>query len=98
MTRRHRLHRAAQLEMNEAADEYDLARAGLGDEFLSVVATAIETIVEAPHRWPLLDLRHHRFVLRRFPYSVFYRFDEVEVIVVAVAHQKQRPHYWGRRR
>jgi plasmid stabilization system protein ParE len=84
--------------MNEAADDYDEARPGLGDDFLEGVERAISIIVDAPHRWPRVDRRHHRFVLRRFPYSIFYRFNETEVIVVAVAHHRQRPRYWSGRR
>jgi plasmid stabilization system protein ParE len=84
--------------MHQAADEYDQARPELGDEFLAAVERAVELIVVAPHRWPRVDRRHHRFVLKRFPYSIFYRFSETEVIVVAVAHHKRRPGYWSRRR
>ena len=53
--------------MNHAADEYDEATPGLGDEFLATVATAFNAIVQAPQRWPRLDARHQRYVLRRFP-------------------------------
>jgi len=83
--------------MHRAADHYDQARAGLGDEFLAVIDTALSTIVEAPHRWTRVDGRHHRYILERFPFSIFYRFDDSEVVVVAVAHHKRRPGYWTRR-
>jgi hypothetical protein len=84
--------------MNKVADEYDEAAPGLGDEFLSVVETAFATVVAAPQRWPLIDARHRRFVLPRFPFSIFYRFNETEVVLVAVAHHKRRPGYWDQRR
>jgi len=92
------LHRRAQAELVEAADEYDRARPGLGDEFTVLVEQAIESILAAPQRWPLVDQRHRRYLLRRFPYSIFYRFDEAEIIVVAIAHRRRRPGYWSRRR
>jgi plasmid stabilization system protein ParE len=38
-----------------------------------------------------------RFLLRRFPYSVFYRVDANQVIVIAVAHAHRRPGYWRSR-
>jgi hypothetical protein len=83
--------------MNQAADEYDEARPGLGDDFLFAVERAFSVIVAAPHRWPQVDGRHRRFVLRRFPFSIFYRFNETEVVLVAVAHHKRRPGYWSHR-
>jgi hypothetical protein len=55
----------------------------------------------SPHArtgWPRVDRRHHRFVMRRFPYSVFYRFNDTELTVVAIAHHKRPPGYWARRR
>ena len=96
--RRPRVLRGASAEMNHAADEYDEATPGLGDEFLATVATAFNAIVQAPQRWPRLDARHQRYVLRRFPFSLIYRFNDAEVVLVAVAHHKRQPGYWARRR
>lgn len=84
--------------MFDVADHYDRARPGLGDEYLAAVDEAVALVAEAPSRWPRIDRRHHRFVLRRFPFSVVYRFDEQELIIVALAHHKRRPGYWARRR
>jgi len=84
--------------MNHAADEYDDARPGLGDEFLTTVETAFNGIVQAPHRWPRIDARHQRYVLRRFPFSLIYRVNDAEVVLVAVTHHKRQPNYWSRRR
>ena len=96
--RRAKILRSANAEMNDAADEYDQARPGLGDEFLAVVEATFNAIVEMPHSWPRIDARHHRYVLRRFPFSIIYRFDDAEVVLVSVAHHKRRPGYWARRR
>ena len=89
--------RAANVEMHHAADDYDGARPGLGDEFLAVVETALSTIVQSPQRWPRVDARHHRYIVKPFPFSIFYRFNDSEVVVVALADHKRRPGYWTRR-
>ena len=36
-------------------------------------------------------------VVDHFPFNIFYRPAENEVVVVAVAHQKWRPGYWAAR-
>ena len=95
--RRQRILRSANADMNHAADEYDEARPGVGDEFLTAVESAFSVIFAAPHRWPLIDARHRRFVLRRWPFSIFYRFNETDVVFVAVAHHKRSPAYWAGR-
>jgi plasmid stabilization system protein ParE len=84
--------------MNHAADEYDEATPGLGDEFLATVQSAFDVILSAPQRWPRVDERHHRHVVRRFPFSIFYRYNETEVVFVAIAHHKRQPGYWTRGR
>lgn len=56
--------------MNLAADEYDEAMPGLGDEFLATVERGFDLILSAPQRWPCIDGRHHRYVVRRFPFSI----------------------------
>ncbi|HUS64590.1 MAG TPA: type II toxin-antitoxin system RelE/ParE family toxin [Kofleriaceae bacterium] len=95
--RRVRLLRAALAELELAADEYDAASPGLGDRYIATINQAFEVIRGAPERWPRVDDRHRRFLTPRFPYSAFYRFDDVEVIVVAVAHRRRRPGYWAAR-
>jgi toxin ParE1/3/4 len=47
--------------------------------------------------WPANDDGVHYYVLRRFPYTVYYQFDAATVTVLAVAHQRRRPGYWGER-
>ena len=74
-----------------------MARAGLGDRFTATIEQAIETVHAAPQRWPLVDQRHHRYLVRRFPFFVFYRFDDHQVIIIAVAHRRRRPGYWSKR-
>ena len=92
-----RLLRQALAELEHAADEYDEKRPGLGARFVLAVEKAIDTIHAAPDRWPRVDNKHHRYLVHRFPFAVFYRFDDAEVIVVAVAHRRRRPGYWSRR-
>jgi plasmid stabilization system protein ParE len=89
-----RLHRAAEVELFRAADYYDDERPGLGGEFLEVVQTAFDSIAASPTRWPFVDARHRRRVLKRFPFSIFYRVVGPDVVVIAIAHHKLRPDYW----
>jgi hypothetical protein len=98
--RRLQLLRQAEAELNKAADEYDEAKpgTGLGDRFVSEVNRAIESILGAPRRWPLIDARHHRVLVHRFPFSIVYRFNDTDIVMVAIAYHGRRPGYWSRRR
>lgn len=91
----------AEDELGFAAVYYERRRPGLGVEFVVAVEDAIMKIVERPRAYPRWrsDRPYHRFVLRRFPYSVFYTYstDEDRVDIVAIAHNKRRPGYWASR-
>ena len=89
--------RAAESELYGSADRYNEERAGRGDDFLRFVRAAVEEIAEAPARWPRGPNAQKR-VLGRFPFTIHYRFDAREVVIMAVAHQRRRPGYWSRRR
>ena len=87
-------HPDAQDEL-EAAQEWYAARAeGLGDAFAAELTRAVDLIAERPRAWPLFQGEIRKFVLRRFPFSVFYRVRESAIQVLAVAHAKRKPGYW----
>jgi plasmid stabilization system protein ParE len=101
--RRPRYRLAAQAELIEAATRYEAASDGLGADFINAIDDALAVVIASPERWPLaprVSPRHrvHRYLLKRFPFSVVYRLvGEDELEVLAVAHQKRRPGYWTRR-
>ena len=55
---------------------------------------AIDSLADSAMNWKQDDDGVHRFVLRHFPYTVFYEMDGQVVSVLAVAHQRRRPGYW----
>jgi hypothetical protein len=44
--------------------------------------------------WPLCDDRHRFYILRRYPYSIIYRIENGNVLIVAVAHSRRSATYW----
>jgi plasmid stabilization system protein ParE len=94
---------AAQAELIEAATRYELAAERLGTTFIEAVDAALAVVLSSPERWPLVPRvsprhRAHRYLLKRFPFSIIYRLvGEEELEVLAVAHQRRRPGYWTKR-
>ncbi|WP_084184772.1 type II toxin-antitoxin system RelE/ParE family toxin [Desulfonatronum thiodismutans] len=89
-----RMVQLAEQEMLDAAAYYEDRVDGLGRDFLDSIALAIKDIGDFPERWPVVRREVRRSLVSRFPYSLFYRVDPDEVIVLAVAHQRRRPAYW----
>lgn len=87
----------AREEFDEAFDFYESRRAGLGVDFVSRVQQVFDRIAANPqiHATVFADIR--KAVVRRFPYSVFYRADATRVEVIAVFHSKRDPSVWKKR-
>jgi plasmid stabilization system protein ParE len=91
-------HEAAERELYEAADFYDLASPELGLIFLDEIRHAIRKISESPESAPLIRSRIRKRRITKFPYSVIYSMHSDEIRILAIAHQKRRPFYWRSRR
>jgi plasmid stabilization system protein ParE len=90
---------AAQAEAEQAARGYERRQAGLGEQLLDALTEALETIQATPAAFerfeaPGLTREVRQYTMRRFPYVIVYEPRPDEVLVVAVAHSRQRPGYW----
>jgi plasmid stabilization system protein ParE len=91
-------HEAAELELNEAADFYDLRDPGLGGAFLDEVERSFDQIARHPEAAARVRSAVRKRILARFPYSIFYSIHRDQLRILAIAHQKRRPFYWRGRR
>jgi plasmid stabilization system protein ParE len=91
-------HESAELELNEAADFYDLRSPGLGSDFLDEIDRGLGHITQHPEAAaPALGSVRKR-IMARFPYSILYSVGEDRIRILAIAHQKRRPFYWRGRK
>jgi plasmid stabilization system protein ParE len=98
MSRVLRFDAAAERELNEAVDFYDLESPGLGDVFLAEVEHALTQVDAFPEAAQPLRDRVRRRLVHTFPYALLYSLRTDEVRILAVAHQRRRPFYWEDRR
>jgi plasmid stabilization system protein ParE len=100
---------------SEAAQEYlsatryylDHASPLIAAAFVAEMEAAIQTLLASPITWPIIEaphirrylLRRFRILLRRFPYSVYYRWEpeEERLSIYAVMHFSKLPGYWRHR-
>jgi toxin ParE2 len=87
----------AQTELDEAITWYTEQAPGLGDAFLIETLKTLQLIEQFPQAWHPLTPHIRRCRLRRFPYSVVYTQDGVDILVLAIAHQHRKPGYWHNR-
>jgi plasmid stabilization system protein ParE len=97
MTRRLTLRPEAESELSEAVDWYEARGKGLGTEFLRAVEAAIANIERNPLAYPVVENETRRAPVRRFPYSVLYTANEIEIVVLACFHGRRDPRNWKAR-
>ena len=92
-----RLHADARAELREARKWY-LDRSPLtAMAFAHTIDNAVSAIARAPSAYPPAEYGTRKLVLQRFPFNIFFRESEEEIVIIAVSHQKRRPGYWSRR-
>ena len=89
---------AAAADIEAAYLWYEQQRAGLDEEFLTAVRSALDDITAQPARYPIIHRETRRVLLHRFPYQLFYRVYDEAVVVVACMHGRRNPIQWRSRR
>jgi plasmid stabilization system protein ParE len=91
-------HPAIETEINEIRSYYDERSPGLGSEFVGEFERQILALATAPERWMVVTGDIRRCLMRRFPYIVYFRWINSDLIrIVVVKHQRRHPQY-GRNR
>ena len=92
-----RFHPDVAIEIKTSHKWYQNQAMGLGEDFLSELESAYQTIQELPNTWPKFENNFRRFLLSKFPFSVIYKANVESVFVVAVMHNSRKPGYWNER-
>jgi plasmid stabilization system protein ParE len=87
----------AQAELVEGITYYAGINSELGARFEEAVAAALRLLVAHPERGAPRPAKLRRWLVKDFPFAIIYRASEVDVLIIAVAHQRKRPEYWQRR-
>jgi plasmid stabilization system protein ParE len=88
-----RLLHPARRELTEAVNYYNAHRARLGDEFRDEVWATLARIKKLPESWHALSDSIRRCPTNRFPYGIIYTVAGPDILIIAVAHNRQAPEY-----
>jgi toxin ParE1/3/4 len=67
---RTQFHPEALAEYEDAVNHYESRQSKLGERFIASVQAALQSILEAPLRWPILEGEVRRRLTRVFPYAI----------------------------
>ena len=87
----------AEAEADEAAAWYEAEQPGLGIEFLLELDAAIERAAEAPLVYVQVFMDARRVLMRRFPFAVYFVYENGVVEIFAILHQRRASSLWKSR-
>jgi toxin ParE1/3/4 len=87
-------HPEAETELVEAGQYYERRVATLGVQFLDEADQAVSIILDAPERWNIVEEDVRRYLMPRFPYTIYYRALSEYVRILAFKHHSRHPDYW----
>jgi toxin ParE1/3/4 len=96
MTFRVSVRPAAEADLREAYDWYELRESKLGSKFLHQIDNCLKKIALHPEMYPAVHKNVRQAVVGRFPYCVMYLTGDA-ITVVAVFHAARDPKIWKRR-
>ena len=91
----YRFHPAALAEHLDEVAFYESRLVGLGADYLSEFDKVMSRICATPDFYSQIAQTGLRKAgLKRFPFHVISRVDPIQIVKVAIAHQRRRPAYW----
>jgi len=85
-------------EFIAAGKYYNRRVPGLGDKFVDEVEQGIKIILDGPFVWRVMREDVRRYLIKRFPYGIYYSVDGDTVVIWAVMDLRRKPDYWLTRR
>jgi plasmid stabilization system protein ParE len=74
-----------------------MQRPGLGREFTSAIEAATSRIQRSPERFRITVDEFRRVLVRRFPFEIFFDFDDERAVIYMIFHTSQQPDKWRER-
>ena len=92
--KRLRVREEARAELLHETSYYESRRKGTGRRFREAVGASFALILRFPGGGAPGPANTRKTKVRGFPFTVVYRAEESEVIVFAIAPDRQQPGYW----
>lgn len=88
------VHHDAEIELWKAVQYYEQQKSGLGLDLEKEIRQALPKIQKSPNRWPKKIQDTRRYLLKKFPFAIYYLELCDSIWIVAYAHTRRRPFYW----
>ncbi len=87
----------AKQDVRTAFDWYKERSAKAANAFRAEVLSVFDLIAQDPNCWGRTEESVHRFVMKRYPYTVYFEIGMTAIRILAVGHHRRLPGHWAGR-
>ena len=87
----------AEEDIKDSAKYYSEKEKDLDKQFLRVINQAFRLISDNPQSFPEVKMNIRMFVVKNFPFNIFYTVRNDSIFILAVFHMKRDPKRWKKR-
>jgi plasmid stabilization system protein ParE len=87
----------AEQDIKDSVDYYKDKEEGLEIQYLNIINQAFQLISNNPLSFPLIKYKIRKFVVKEFPFNIFYLCEDSIIYILSVFHMKRDPKKWRRR-
>jgi plasmid stabilization system protein ParE len=91
---KHSFHPEALKEYLGAVSYYAAIGPQLAESFISALEAAIGNILTYPETWQIIERDVRRYLIKRFPFGIYYCIEGDLIMIYAVMHMSRHPDYW----
>jgi plasmid stabilization system protein ParE len=88
----------AEEEVRSAQRWYEEQKPGLGARFADAIGEALKRIAGNPLAFAPVHGEIRRAIVRQFPFGIYFRIHEDDVVILAMMHGRRHPRRWQERR
>jgi plasmid stabilization system protein ParE len=91
---KHSFHPDALEEYLGAVSYYADISSRLAESFIKFFESGIEEIGAYPEAWQIIQEDVRRYLIKRFPFGIYYCIEGDRLMIYAVMHMSRDPKYW----
>lgn len=85
-------------EYREAAWFYLQVSPRIAAAFINQIEASVAQIRANPLTWRIVQADVRRYLVKQFPFGIYYTVERDEVVIWAIMHLQRKPHDWRVRR
>ena len=87
----------AEIDLKSSFEYYFYEDSQVADSFFKQINISFEEIKQDPEMFPIVYGSIRKYVLKKFPFVIYYRIDNVIVQIIAIFHTSRNPQIWNER-